>query len=217
MLQRVESLIREKTLIEPAGEVTVLVSGGADSTCLWHVLGAHGYHVSAVHVNHKLRGAESEEDARFCADVLGAAKKWIARGDYTLTVVPTTGTPKDETVAGLPAAARPADIPGKPTAAFKTVASDVDRKAGVPSVDSPSVTSRQRKSGRSFSPRTTLVGQYATEWMSPSAACVAAAMCTSEAPGKRRWSVASQRDAYWRMRRSKWRRHGSTSERSSRW
>jgi predicted Zn-dependent peptidase len=69
------------------------------------------------------------------ADVLGAAKKWIARGDYTLTVVPTTGTPKDETVAGLPAATRPADIPGKPTAGFKTVASDVDRKAGVPSVD----------------------------------------------------------------------------------
>jgi predicted Zn-dependent peptidase len=69
------------------------------------------------------------------ADVLGAAKKWIARGDYTLTVVPTTGTPKDETIAGLPAAKRPADIPGKPTAAFTTVASDVDRKAGVPTVD----------------------------------------------------------------------------------
>jgi predicted Zn-dependent peptidase len=68
-------------------------------------------------------------------DVLGAAKKWIARGDYTLTVVPTTGTPKDETIAGLPAATRPADIAGKPTAGFKTVASDVDRKKGVPTVD----------------------------------------------------------------------------------
>jgi tRNA(Ile)-lysidine synthase len=28
--------------------------------------------VSAVHVNHKLRGVESEEDARFCRDLLGA-------------------------------------------------------------------------------------------------------------------------------------------------
>ena len=31
-----------------------------------------GYSVSALHVNHKLRGADSDEDARFCADVLGA-------------------------------------------------------------------------------------------------------------------------------------------------
>lgn len=52
--------------------MTCLVSGGADSTCLWHVLGALGYRVSAVHVNHGLRGDESDEDARFCADVLGA-------------------------------------------------------------------------------------------------------------------------------------------------
>ena len=72
MLQRVESLIREQALIEPAGEVTVLVSGGADSTCLWHVLGGLGYRVSALHVAHGLRGAESDEDARFCRDVFGA-------------------------------------------------------------------------------------------------------------------------------------------------
>src|SRR5205814_8722702 len=53
-------------------EVTCLVSGGADSTCLWHVLRELGYRVSALHVNHGLRGAESEEDARFCAEHLGA-------------------------------------------------------------------------------------------------------------------------------------------------
>jgi tRNA(Ile)-lysidine synthase len=52
--------------------VTCLVSGGADSTCLWHALGALGYEVSALHVNHSLRGEESEEDARFCREVLGA-------------------------------------------------------------------------------------------------------------------------------------------------
>jgi len=72
MLQRVESLIREQALIEPAGEVTVLVSGGADSTCLWHALGALGYRVSALHVAHGLRGADSDEDARFCREALGA-------------------------------------------------------------------------------------------------------------------------------------------------
>jgi tRNA(Ile)-lysidine synthase len=66
--RRVEELIRRRELIPPGGEVTCLVSGGADSTCLWHVLGSLGYRVSALHVNHGLRGAESGEDARFCAE-----------------------------------------------------------------------------------------------------------------------------------------------------
>jgi tRNA(Ile)-lysidine synthetase-like protein len=66
--QRVEGFIRRRELIRPGGEVTCLVSGGADSTCLWHVLRELGYRVSALHVNHGLRGAESDEDARFCAE-----------------------------------------------------------------------------------------------------------------------------------------------------
>jgi tRNA(Ile)-lysidine synthase len=72
MLERVEAFIREHDLIEPGGEVTVLVSGGADSTCLWHALGELGYRVSALHVAHGLRGAESDEDARFCSEAFGA-------------------------------------------------------------------------------------------------------------------------------------------------
>jgi tRNA(Ile)-lysidine synthase len=68
----VERFVRAHELIPPGGEVTCLVSGGADSTCLWHLLGSLGYRVSALHVNHRLRGAGSEEDARFCAEVLGA-------------------------------------------------------------------------------------------------------------------------------------------------
>ena len=69
---RVERFIRRHDLIEPGSRVTCLVSGGADSTCLWHVLKELGYDVSALHVNHGLRGLESEEDARFCAERLGA-------------------------------------------------------------------------------------------------------------------------------------------------
>ena len=68
----VESDIREHDLIAPGGAVTCLVSGGADSTCLWHVLRELGYAVSALHVNHGLRGQESDDDAAFCSDVLGA-------------------------------------------------------------------------------------------------------------------------------------------------
>jgi tRNA(Ile)-lysidine synthetase-like protein len=70
--ERVERFVREHELIPPGGAVTCLVSGGSDSTCLWHVLGSLGYDVSAVHVNHKLRGADSDADARFCGEELGA-------------------------------------------------------------------------------------------------------------------------------------------------
>jgi tRNA(Ile)-lysidine synthase len=69
---RVEEHIRRHDLVPPAGDILCLVSGGADSTCLWHVLGALGYRVDALHVNHHLRGAESDDDARFCREVLGA-------------------------------------------------------------------------------------------------------------------------------------------------
>lgn len=69
---RVESSIRRHDLIAPGGDVLCLVSGGPDSTCLWHLLTALGYGVSAVHVNHGLRGKESDEDARFCAETMGA-------------------------------------------------------------------------------------------------------------------------------------------------
>jgi tRNA(Ile)-lysidine synthetase-like protein len=70
--ERVESWIRRHDLIAPGGEIVCLVSGGADSTCLWHVLRELGYRVSGVHVAHGLRGEESEEDARFCAETMGA-------------------------------------------------------------------------------------------------------------------------------------------------
>jgi tRNA(Ile)-lysidine synthetase-like protein len=69
---RVESFIERYELIPPGGEVTCLVSGGPDSTCLWHILGELGYRVSALHVNHGLRGAASDEDARFCVEHFGA-------------------------------------------------------------------------------------------------------------------------------------------------
>jgi tRNA(Ile)-lysidine synthase len=70
--ERVEAYIQEENLLVPDEAVTVLVSGGPDSTCLWHVLRELGYDVSALHVNHHLRGEESAEDARFCSEALGA-------------------------------------------------------------------------------------------------------------------------------------------------
>jgi tRNA(Ile)-lysidine synthase len=69
---RVQDHIRRLELIPPGGDVTVLVSGGADSTCAWHVLRELGYRASALHVSHGLRGAESDADARFCRELMNA-------------------------------------------------------------------------------------------------------------------------------------------------
>lgn len=72
LAERVEATIRRHDLIPARGDVVCLVSGGADSTCLWHVLRELGYRTSAVHVDHGLRGDESDADARLCTEELGA-------------------------------------------------------------------------------------------------------------------------------------------------
>jgi tRNA(Ile)-lysidine synthase len=71
-LARIEAHIRRHELIEPGGEVLCFVSGGADSTCLLLALRELGYRTAALHVDHELRGEESDADARFCEEALGA-------------------------------------------------------------------------------------------------------------------------------------------------
>ncbi|HQV50168.1 MAG TPA: pitrilysin family protein [Dokdonella sp.] len=68
--------------------------------------------------------------------VRDAAARWIAKGDYTLTVLPVAegedlefGTPK-----GLPASADKPAAKLPAAGEFKTVASSLDRKSGVPEV-----------------------------------------------------------------------------------
>jgi tRNA(Ile)-lysidine synthase len=72
VLQRIEAHLRRHDLIAPGGEVLCLVSGGVDSTCLYHALSELGYRTSALHVDHRLRGAESDADAEWCATRFGA-------------------------------------------------------------------------------------------------------------------------------------------------
>jgi tRNA(Ile)-lysidine synthase len=72
LTKRIEATIRAHDLIPPGGAVVCMVSGGADSTCLWHALRAFGYDVGAVHVHHGLRGTEADEDARHCRALMGA-------------------------------------------------------------------------------------------------------------------------------------------------
>ena len=77
-LERVEQ-IRRHDLIPAGGEVTCLVSGGADSGALWHAL--RELQVRGLRAAREPSSArrESDEDARFCADVLGAEGRGLRR------------------------------------------------------------------------------------------------------------------------------------------
>lgn len=65
----VESAIAQYRLIECGQRVAVAVSGGADSMVLLHVLNqlqqTRGFTLLALHYEHGIRGAQSEEDMRF--------------------------------------------------------------------------------------------------------------------------------------------------------
>ncbi|MSO57484.1 MAG: tRNA(Ile)-lysidine synthetase [Thermoleophilia bacterium] len=72
-MEALDRIAARTARLVPVGErVTCLVSGGADSTCLWHALGALGYETQAVHVHHGVRGADADADAAWCAETMGA-------------------------------------------------------------------------------------------------------------------------------------------------
>ncbi len=65
--ERVGIYIAEQRVLEPCEPVLALVSGGADSMCLWGVLADLHHPVEALHVDHRLRGAAGRSDAEYCA------------------------------------------------------------------------------------------------------------------------------------------------------
>jgi tRNA(Ile)-lysidine synthase len=74
--QRVLAFINDKKLISPHEPLVVAVSGGPDSVCLLCILAelreTLGIKLHVAHLNHQLRGKESDADARYVA---GIAKK----------------------------------------------------------------------------------------------------------------------------------------------
>ena len=68
-------LAAAKKLVKRGETVCAAVSGGPDSTALLlllHELRTRlGISTAALHINHGLRGAESDEDARFCKELCG--------------------------------------------------------------------------------------------------------------------------------------------------
>ena len=73
---KVLDFVERYGLVSPGEMVVVAVSGGADSVCLLHVLAKWrkglGINLHIAHLNHQLRGIESEADARYVSDLAGS-------------------------------------------------------------------------------------------------------------------------------------------------
>ncbi len=71
--QRVLGFIQENQLVSGQHCLLVAVSGGPDSVCLLHILvklrEELGIRLHIAHLNHQLRGAESEADAHYASDL----------------------------------------------------------------------------------------------------------------------------------------------------
>ncbi|HEX6464160.1 MAG TPA: tRNA lysidine(34) synthetase TilS, partial [Vicinamibacterales bacterium] len=72
LLDRVRRTIRQQALCAPGCRILVALSGGADSVALLLIMRELERDgdlalAGAVHLNHLLRGADADEDERFCA------------------------------------------------------------------------------------------------------------------------------------------------------
>ena len=68
--QKVVDTIEKRGLLENSATVVAALSGGADSVCLLHVLNRvkneKNFKLLAAHLNHMIRGAEADDDQKFC-------------------------------------------------------------------------------------------------------------------------------------------------------
>src|SRR5438876_3561339 len=73
LAQLVFGYIQKHNLLRPGERVGIAVSGGADSVALLRLMielrSELGVVLSVVHLNHKLRGAESDQDEQFVIEV----------------------------------------------------------------------------------------------------------------------------------------------------
>jgi tRNA(Ile)-lysidine synthase len=67
MLSKIQSSLAK--LLAPGERLLIGVSGGSDSVALLDALVQSGWRPHVCHLNHKLRGAESDADAEFVRDL----------------------------------------------------------------------------------------------------------------------------------------------------
>ncbi len=65
----VSALALDSTFLSPHARILVAVSGGADSLALLLALHLQPFDIAAAHVNHGLRGTESDDDERFVCEL----------------------------------------------------------------------------------------------------------------------------------------------------
>jgi len=69
---RITATIRKKQLFKPGDTLIIGLSGGADSTALLDLLAtlpAFPVRLVAAHLNHCLRGGDSDDDEQFCREL----------------------------------------------------------------------------------------------------------------------------------------------------
>src|SRR6266516_4709632 len=94
----VTTYIDRHQLLSPGGEIIVAVSGGADSLCLLHLLNQlcgtgkryPEVHLHAAHLNHKLRGEASEQDAATVAHIVESWGLPYTQGDVDVAALART-------------------------------------------------------------------------------------------------------------------------------
>ncbi len=102
-LERLRSQIKRGDLLTRGAKIVVGVSGGADSTVLLHALYQIGsdddaqYELHVAHLNHQLRGDESEADAEFVATLADQLNlpKTIQRCDLNIDAATERTSPED--------------------------------------------------------------------------------------------------------------------------
>jgi tRNA(Ile)-lysidine synthase len=69
MLSKVKDTILKHNMIEKGDNVIIGISGGADSSCLLHILFSvkeeYNINLYGIHIHHGIRGKEADEDAEF--------------------------------------------------------------------------------------------------------------------------------------------------------
>ena len=77
LIRKIADWADKKQVLQPGTAVVAGISGGADSVCLLHVLLSlarlRAFSIFAVHINHMLRGSESDGDESF---VRGLCAQW---------------------------------------------------------------------------------------------------------------------------------------------
>ena len=86
MIERIIRTIERERMFGPGMHVGVAVSGGADSACLLHALLEVGprwdLRLSVLHLNHRLRGQESDRDEEFVREMAARAGLPILVGSW---------------------------------------------------------------------------------------------------------------------------------------